>query len=130
MSERTSTIRLTVIEGIDPINADFMAWAGIVIGEHIFVLCTEGVGWDLSNYDEEKAEAFFGIKRHAVRDMIRFGTKTVMLKDFVREFGSRLESNYWQNHRAYVAALLELEEQARANAVKQAYADYCEGFHG
>jgi len=113
---RTSHIRLTVIEGIDPIKSDFMAWAGIVIGEHTYVLCTEGVGWDLSTMTPEKRFDFFGIEYSALRDMIRFGTETVMLRDFVREFGSRLEVNYWQNHTRYVHDLLELEESARAMA--------------
>jgi hypothetical protein len=127
MSERTSTIRLTRIY-VRPEYSDGMAWAGIVIGDHVFVICTEGVGWDLSIMTEEKQRAFFGTSIETVRAQLRNGPNSVLLRDFVREFGSRLEVNYWQNHMAYANALLELEESARDNQRKQSYANYVEGY--
>lgn len=112
---RTSTISLARIP-VRPEYSDGLAWAGIVIGDHVFVICTEGVGWDLSIMTEEKQKAFFGTSLETVRAQIRNGQNHVFLRDFVREFGARLETNYWKNHCAYVAALEELEEEARANA--------------
>lgn len=105
-------------------------WAIVFKGEQLFALCTEGVGWEITDEDPLELEfhgnyhvkvgadwvnqagdivkAEFSPSRTEF-DVVPFGSYSlskeeledaqiaaeVDLSDFIRTFGSRLESNFW-----------------------------------
>lgn len=95
MSDRKpSALTLSLLE-IDAAHNDFMSWAGIRAGAQFYVVCTEGVAYNITDYSDEKLDQYFGQTFAELASAIDDQTYgTVKPEDFIRTFGSRLESNY------------------------------------
>lgn len=99
-----------------------MAYAEVTHGEDTYVICTEGVGWKVEwskplclgvipswlDDDGEPQSSFTDtatvyLSPYEVKRLADASTEVVDLADFVREFGDRLEGNFWHWHRTLTA---------------------------
>ena len=97
-SKRVSDIELALIN-FDSGWASHFRWAGCLINNHVFVINQEGVGYDLSKCEEEDIRDDYGMTREQIEEMIHGSNDGFMLlRDHIRTFGARLESNYFQWH--------------------------------
>lgn len=76
-------------------------WVGAVIEgmgtTNVYVICTEGVGYDITSWSQEEIFNEFGLTFEQIKAQINngdFGFRD--LETFIRQFGARLESNFWQ----------------------------------
>lgn len=99
-------VMLTPIE-LDVEHADGMGWAGIINAGHAYVVCTEGVSFDIaaSRYDDDElTRANFGMTREQLIEQILDSSRgKIDAARFVRVFGARLDSNLYQLVRAVTA---------------------------
>lgn len=69
-----------------------------------YLLCSEGVGWVISESEPAEFDAWFpgmsqGLCRLPFATVRALATDEIDLADFIRVFGSRLESNFYGWHR-------------------------------
>lgn len=101
MSRPVISRDLSILALPETVNTVGMRWAGICVNGKTYVLNSEGVGWDLFNVytngsGERDCVTDLGITREEIRQQIMQGDNGfVHLHDFIRTFGSRLESNHF-----------------------------------
>ena len=99
----------------ETVRAGFDPYATVEHDGHLYVVCNEGVGWEVTDDDPLPVDLYvsaptgFGIfPRWEVTltpaDVHRLATDDeVDLADLIRSFGARLESNFWAWHRTLTA---------------------------
>lgn len=81
-------------------QAPFYGYALAVSAGKVYVICTEGVGWEVTSDRPLFVDSMAGgyeLPLAAVMAAASLG-KTVDLADHIRTFGSRLDSNHYQWH--------------------------------
>lgn len=93
MRKRTH-IMLTDV-GIDANYNDGLGWAGVIVGDHVALISTEGIGYEVSTWEPEKMRDLFGTSLLDVTEQIEDADEksTLDLAEHVRVFGARLERN-------------------------------------
>ena len=90
---RVSDVELSVLDFGD--FNDGMAWGGIIHDGVVYVLCSEGVGYNLSEKTEAAIQQGWGTTLGQVAGEITLVEKgQTNLKDLIRQFGDRLEQNF------------------------------------
>lgn len=95
---KASGIDLSVMEFGD--YSDGMRWGGIEHKGKVYLICSEGVGYDVSARTEDEVLKGWGKSRAQIIADIRQGENGfIELEKLIRQFGDRLEVNYslWLN---------------------------------
>lgn len=97
------------------VSLGFEPYAMAEHGGKLYVVCHEGVGWEVTDDDPFPLDLYVSRPGHLAiaprfsallrPEEVRAAAteQTVDLADHVRRFGSRLEANFWTWHRALTA---------------------------
>lgn len=91
--DRSSDVILSVLD-FGPYN-EWMRWGGIIHHGDLYVINSEGVGYNLSTKMNPEIETGWGDTYFNIWEKVVQAEKgQVNLKDLIRQFGDRLENNF------------------------------------
>jgi hypothetical protein len=97
--ERGIMVRTLDLTGMTA--APFYSYALATVGSESYVICSEGVGWLVSDDEPLYVDTMAGEVVVILADVLTAARQgaDVDLADFVRSFGDRLECNFYLWHR-------------------------------